>query len=338
MRVALISKNKLRFIDGTFVQPAQGHLLHDPWLRCNNMVLSWLQRSISENIAQSILWIDQAHAVWKNLETRFAQGDIFKVSDLQDDLSNLHQGTLDVSTYFTKLTSIWEQIDSLRPTRDCTCAIPCTCGAATDLRKYKDQDRVLKFLKGLTDSFATVRSQIFLLEPIPSLEKTFSMVLGQERRSHVPLSDSTDISSMAMAFHPTTAFGGASSRGRGRTSPGRCNFPPRTCTHCGRHNHTVDTCFMKHGYPPGYHYKSPKPSINHAAESSSSDHTITSPPEQSLASIQHQYNQILQLLQQHQISPAPIPDGCPQDGATLPNVNSITTSKDEKLNEDDWFS
>ncbi|XP_058748999.1 uncharacterized protein LOC131632785 [Vicia villosa] len=238
MRVALISKNKLRFIDGTFVQPAQGHLLHDPWLRCNNMVLSWLQRSISENIAQSILWIDQAHAVWKNLETRFAQGDIFKVSDLQDDLSNLHQGTLDVSTYFTKLTSIWEQIDSLRPTRDCTCAIPCTCGAATDLRKYKDQDRVLKFLKGLTDSFATVRSQIFLLEPIPSLEKTFSMVLGQERRSHVPLSDSTDISSMAMAFHPTTAFGGASSRGRGRTSPGRGNFPPRTCTHCGRHNHT----------------------------------------------------------------------------------------------------
>lgn len=24
------------------------------------------------------------------------------------------------------------------------------------------------------------------------------------------------------------------------------------CTHCGRTNHTMDTCFLKHGYPPGY--------------------------------------------------------------------------------------
>ncbi|WCJ42268.1 hypothetical protein M5689_023087 [Euphorbia peplus] len=28
-----------------------------------------------------------------------------------------------------------------------------------------------------------------------------------------------------------------------------------TCSHCGYHNHTVDTCFKKHGYPPGYKSK-----------------------------------------------------------------------------------
>lgn len=210
MHVALISKNKLRFIDGTFDPPVQGHAMCDPWLRCNNMVLSWLQRSISGNIAQSILWIDNAHTVWTNISTRFSQGGLFKVFVLQDDLTNLTQGTLDVSTYFTKLTFLWEKIYSLHPTRDCTCAIPCICGAASDFRRYKDQDRVLKFLKGLTDSFSTVLSQIFLLEPLTSLEKTFSMVIGQERRSITPSSNIAETSSMAMQIQSNNRNGGAS--------------------------------------------------------------------------------------------------------------------------------
>lgn len=41
----------------------------------------------------------------------------------------------------TKLMSLQEYIDSLRPTCDYTCVIPCTCGGASDLRKYKTKDR-----------------------------------------------------------------------------------------------------------------------------------------------------------------------------------------------------
>jgi hypothetical protein len=80
------------------------------------------------------------------------------------------------------LTSLSEQIYSYQPTCDCICAIQCTCGAATNLRKYKEQDRVIKFLKGLNEQFSHVHSQIMLLDPLPSLDKTFSLVLGQERQ------------------------------------------------------------------------------------------------------------------------------------------------------------
>jgi hypothetical protein len=156
MKVALISKNKIKFVDGSFQKPAAASILYDPWVRCNNLVLSWLQRSISDNIAQSSLWIENANAVWDNLHNRFSEGDIFRISDLQDDLVRLQQGNFDVSNYFTQLTSIWEQIDTYRPTRDCTCAIPCTCGAVTDLRKFREQDKVLKFLKGLNEQFCHV--------------------------------------------------------------------------------------------------------------------------------------------------------------------------------------
>ncbi|KAK2387518.1 cysteine-rich RECEPTOR kinase [Trifolium repens] len=326
MKVALISKNKLKFVDGTFVQPAPAHVLHDPWIRCNNMVLSWLQRSISEGIAQSILWIDNAHLVWKNLENRFSEGDLFKISDIQDDLAKLQQGNLDISTYFTKLTSLWEQIDSFRPIRDCTCAIQCTCGAATDLRKYKDQDRVIKFLKGLNDQFSHVRSQIMLLDPLPPIDKTFSLVLGQERQLGGRGSNSS----------------GNRGRGRSNYGSGRGQQSNRVCTHCGRNNHIVENCFVKHGYPPGYHYKSSKPSLNNATGSdsphSTNDEQDANQP--SLAAIQEQYNQILQLLQTNLASTSNSAQSTASTNAItqVPHINSISSPVMEFPQENDWFT
>ncbi|XP_004497583.1 uncharacterized protein [Cicer arietinum] len=287
------------------------HVLHNPWVRCNNMTLSWLQCSILESIAHSILWIDNAHTVWKILENQFSQGDIFKISDIQDDLTRLQQGNLDIINYFTKLTSLWEQIDSFRPTRDCVCAIQCTCGDTTDLRKYKNQDRVIKFLNGLNEQFSNVRSQIMLLEPLPSLDKTFSLVLGQERQLNVQASSNSAPENQAMAMQVQNNHyngGGrgtnnSNNRGKGHNNSAFGRGPyqnsNRICTHCGRTNHTVETCFLKHGYPPGFQQRHSRAAFNTATASDSQD---SSPVDQestdaSLTIIQDQYNQILQLLQ-----------------------------------------
>lgn len=40
MKIAFISKNKLKFIDNTFIKLVVASLLHDPWVCCNNFVLS----------------------------------------------------------------------------------------------------------------------------------------------------------------------------------------------------------------------------------------------------------------------------------------------------------
>ncbi|KAH1208360.1 hypothetical protein GmHk_15G043195 [Glycine max] len=72
MKVALISKNKVKFVDGTLSPPPISYPLYEPWLRCNNLILSWLQRSISKEIAKSLLWCDRASLVWKSLENRFS--------------------------------------------------------------------------------------------------------------------------------------------------------------------------------------------------------------------------------------------------------------------------
>ncbi|GAU50616.1 hypothetical protein TSUD_290710 [Trifolium subterraneum] len=340
MKVALISKNKLKFVDGTLPLPHVSDPLHEPWIRCNNMVLSWIQRSISETIVKSIMWCDCAAVVWKCLERRFAHGDIFRIADILEEIARYQQGTLDISSYFTHLTTLWEELENFRPLKDCSCAIPCTCGAASDLKKYKEQDKVIKFLKGLNEQYASVRSQIMLLDPLPDIDRCFSLVLQQERQMLIPIitDNSVDQQASIMQVRQTsynhgkhyTSFSsthhGGRGRGRGNHHGGR-GPNNRTCTHCGRHNHIVDTCFELHGYPPGYQHKNSK-SVNVAATASNATlkegHiNLTSA---TINTIQEQYNQILQLLQHSALQASSTPSNPSPTQASANSIISLPTA------------
>ncbi|KAG2721203.1 hypothetical protein I3760_02G071000 [Carya illinoinensis] len=46
VRHSLRIKKKLGFIDGTFLKPSSTYALLEPWLECNDMVVTWLQNTI----------------------------------------------------------------------------------------------------------------------------------------------------------------------------------------------------------------------------------------------------------------------------------------------------
>lgn len=81
MNIALLSKNKENFIDGTgsklnFIDGIG--LLYSSWIRCNTMVLSRIHLSINELIAWYVIWIEWVVGVCKNPKYLFSQSDIFK--------------------------------------------------------------------------------------------------------------------------------------------------------------------------------------------------------------------------------------------------------------------
>ncbi|TYH03305.1 hypothetical protein ES288_A09G209100v1 [Gossypium darwinii] len=76
MRLALLSKNKLQFVDGSITVPSDTDSLYPAWERCNTMVISWLNHSISSFIFSSVLWVNTAFDIWNDLRERFSQGDI----------------------------------------------------------------------------------------------------------------------------------------------------------------------------------------------------------------------------------------------------------------------
>ncbi|XP_058776928.1 uncharacterized protein LOC131651273 [Vicia villosa] len=111
------------------------------------MVLSCIHRSISESIVKSVLWIDNATGLWKNLQICFTHSNIFRISDIQEDLYKFRQGNFDVSNYFTQLKFFWDELENYRPIPTCSCVIPCTCGALASVKTYGEQDYVIRFLK-----------------------------------------------------------------------------------------------------------------------------------------------------------------------------------------------
>lgn len=73
--LAISVKNKLGFLDGLVPASQPTDPLYTYWLRCNNLLLSWILKSISQDIASTVLYINSARQVWDKLKTRFAQPD-----------------------------------------------------------------------------------------------------------------------------------------------------------------------------------------------------------------------------------------------------------------------
>lgn len=61
--VALRSKNKLGFLDGSLTRQDDTYLLSLAWDRYNIMLMSWITNSIKEDIAYNVLWMDTTHEI-----------------------------------------------------------------------------------------------------------------------------------------------------------------------------------------------------------------------------------------------------------------------------------
>lgn len=103
MIIALRAKNKLGFVNGSCVIPAEDSFLRVHWERCNSMVISWIIHAVTNEIAESIVYCSTAQDIWKELEQRFGKSNVAKVYQIQRDLCSVSQGNLSITSYFTKV-------------------------------------------------------------------------------------------------------------------------------------------------------------------------------------------------------------------------------------------
>jgi len=111
------------------------------------------------------------------------------------------------------------------------------------------------FLKGLNDSYDTVKTQILLIEPLPSVNRIFSLIIHPERQLTGNAMVNSKIllnTSGSEENWKTHHNGGWKSQGRGRN---RYQNNGKQCTFCHKLYHTVDECYSKHGFPPWYKRK-----------------------------------------------------------------------------------
>lgn len=104
--MALLSKNKIEFIDGTIERPNVDNAMFGIWRRCNNIVLSWLIKSMSPSIVQTAMVFTSAISLWDSLKERFTQSNVYRLVDLQGEIFSISQGTRSVTGYFACLQSL----------------------------------------------------------------------------------------------------------------------------------------------------------------------------------------------------------------------------------------
>ncbi|KAL4594210.1 hypothetical protein ACB092_12G004400 [Castanea dentata] len=144
-----------------------------------------------------------------------------------------------VTEYFTKFKRLWDQLLNYE-------LIPvCTCGTMKTLSAAHEKTHVMRFLMGLNEHFETIRSQILLYEPFPSLSKVYSLVLQEESHKNIGHGGLYSEKPYLVAMYVNSMGNNSGNKG--------CNKRERPlCTHCNMLGHTVDKCYKLHGYLPGY--------------------------------------------------------------------------------------
>ncbi|KAA8547245.1 hypothetical protein F0562_003891 [Nyssa sinensis] len=243
MLIALSVKNKVGFIDGTVSKPS------DPaaalqWTRCNNMV---------------------------ELKERFSQVNGPRMFQLEQDIHNLVQSTTSVTTYFTKLKTLWDELSSLQSHL-----------LHEGVSQYQQYQRTMTFLMGLNESYAAIRGQILLMNPLPSINRVYGLILQEETQRNIQAPPSID--GVALAAKGIL------------TSPKAHLAPPRKkslkCTHCHKDGHTIDRCYFLHGFPPG----SRKTGTNYKSRAHQVSSATNTPSTSSLPFTIDQCRQLLTML------------------------------------------
>ena len=251
-------------------------------------MVSWIINCVSPRIAISMVYRKTAKDVWNKLQSMFSQGNGPRVYQLQKDLASFSQGELAVTEYFTNLSILWDELQNYEPPPTCSFE-KCVCNMNEKISKIHHREAVMQFLMGFNDSFSHVRGQILLLDPIPSVEKVFSLLIQDEKQRSVGQGSDNGpfVESTALAVKGTS-IGSKNNKGKGKERP--------ICSHCGLQGHTVEKCYKLHGYPPGYKAKGKASLVNQVSHFDSQDSLLHAHPQTQFPFTSDQYQKILTMI------------------------------------------
>ena len=241
MKTALSAKNKLGVVTGTFTSPPSTSPLFAQWQRVNDMVITWILNTVSDEISNSMNYLDNAQTVWHELNERFDAVNDHKIYEVQRELFKLEQGTDSVEFYFHKLKGFWEELKALQP------AVLCTCNATKAWDEQAEKAKLVQFLMGLHPSFTAARGNLLMMNPWPNLNQAF-LLLKQEEKQRQVQSSATPIAMMVnIPKQPQSLNTNKSGDQTGDKASLECSY-------CHSKGHLKEKCYKLVGYPSDHPY------------------------------------------------------------------------------------
>ncbi|KAF8397102.1 hypothetical protein HHK36_016009 [Tetracentron sinense] len=163
------AKMKYGFVNGEIQMPATADSSYSSWKRVNSMVISWILNSVSKEIASSIIYMKSACEIWNDLKERFSEKNNPRIFQLKKAICGLNQDQMSLNSYFTKLKILWEEYSNYSIVPHCSNGS--ACAALKMTLDFQQKEYTMQFLMGLNDSYANLRSQILLNDPLPQINK-----------------------------------------------------------------------------------------------------------------------------------------------------------------------
>ncbi|KAI3680226.1 hypothetical protein L2E82_50551 [Cichorium intybus] len=247
----LFAKNKISFVDGSLLKPDKNDDKYMQWMRCDAMIKGWLTTAMEKEIRSSVKYANTALEIWNDLHERFGKESAPRAYELKQSVTQTRQERASVSAYFTKLRSIWDEIDSVLPTPRCECN-GCSCNIGKKITELKEKERLYEFLMGLDAEFSVMRTQILATKPTPSLGTAYHLVAEDEQQRNIATGKRTTPIPDAAAFQASHQVNRDNQNQRKpwqKSDKAGPNNKTTRCTFCERDGHTRDGCFKLVGYP-----------------------------------------------------------------------------------------
>ena len=224
------------------------------------MVKSCLLNSVTKQIYGSILSFDDATEIWNGLHNRFHKTNLPRTFQLIQQIQDLRQGSMDLSSYYTALKTLWDNLDGAEPPKMCLCCNTFNCVSQRSAKVKVERGQIIKFLSGLNEKYSIIRSQIIMKKPLPDLAEICNILDqddSQRQFSSVITPTAFHVShDFSQSFVLTSSANTPAPSDQSNPSSGVLNaFHKKStaiCSHCGNTGHVIDRCYKLHGYPVGW--------------------------------------------------------------------------------------
>lgn len=126
LRIALSSRKKFGFLDGTISKPAADAPKLEDWTASNHLLVGWIKLTIEPKIRSSISTREVARDLWELIKKRFSVKSGARLQQLRNALATCKQQGSTVDDYFGRLTKLWDGIAECTNSKRCSCG-KCVC-------------------------------------------------------------------------------------------------------------------------------------------------------------------------------------------------------------------
>lgn len=224
MEIALASKRKLGFITGAIKKDPADTVKAEAWETCNCMIISWILSSMTDPIKRSVMFVNNAHQIWTQLEKRFSLTNGSRKYKLNKDVYEAKQQGKPISDYYTTMRCYGEELESLNTLPPITTVNSEINEFVNALNQQKDELKLFQFLNGLDEEYATQRSQLLMMSPLPSVETACSHLEQEQSQREILTNVKEEMETLAMF------------------SKGAGGVERPHCTACNKSGHSREKC------------------------------------------------------------------------------------------------